>query len=163
MVQTSFSLDRNEPWPRWRIEAELKAIVPTPLRRMDCLGFPGEPRHQIFIRAAPGRSVFSSALWAGLGRCQLHRVGVSAAVSGGSVLLATRRRSRTPRWLSRTGLKPDGALKASKDLKGEHCSCLLLNGMLLCAQLLGAGMGKTCVWFRNQTKCVCLEILQFIS
>lgn len=84
MVQTSFSLDWNEPWPRWRIEAELKAIVPTPLRRMECLGFPGESQDIRYSSRSSGQHqagvVFSSTLRAGLGRRQPHRAGESAAV-----------------------------------------------------------------------------------
>lgn len=100
----------------WRIEAQLKAILPTPLRTMECLGFPGAKTPDIFIYLAllgstGQRSVFSSILRADLGRRQLQGVRDNAAVSRGAGLLATRRRSRTPRWPSRTGLKQDGGAR----------------------------------------------------
>lgn len=101
---------------RWRIEAQLKAVLPTPLRTMECLGFPGAKTPDIFIYLAflgstGQRNVFSSTLRADLGRCQLQGVGGNAAVSRGAGLLATRRRSRTLRWPSRTGLKQDGGAR----------------------------------------------------
>lgn len=101
---------------RWRIEAQLKAVLPTPLRTMECLGFPGAKTPDIFIYLAllgstGQRNVFSSTLRADLGRRQLQGVGGNAAVSRGAGLLATRRRSRTLRWPSRTGLKQDGGAR----------------------------------------------------
>lgn len=40
---------------RWRIEAQLKAILPTPLRTMECLGFPGAKTPDIYLSCSSGQ------------------------------------------------------------------------------------------------------------